>query len=487
MFARSTLALLAAGLIVFQVRIAVADQPDAEEEPELEVDDILADESPAEDGQGGEADDGQGGAAEDAAADPDAAQPAEGGEETAEPEAAEPDQPTPAEKSGPPPKRIAVKVFAAEMVPEVTRVALERTIADGASQVGSSEMVTKAPADKSDAEIDAALEKADADRDKGLKLMDDLEFEAANGALQAAADEYSRYLSELMLRDGNPSRLVDVYIKQVIVNYLNGDEEAASRELSRAFILDPSIQFDKKRFPPQLEEFVVQERLLFDELGKGTLSITVDGGLAMVLVNGMERGPAPVTVKDLPAGPNLVSLRVFGALPIAATGDVKGEATTELKIPLGLPRSRDSGPLAKARREVGKSEAGKRLDKAGRELGVDGLLLVVPTVEGGKIGLVAYVYDLRSGTLVNKVDTTVEPGSGEAEATALGGAALRGAVWPARQVELVAHKRRPIWKHKYFWPVVGAAAGVIVIGVIISASQGLSPGQKVGLFPTIRF
>ena len=48
--------------------------------------------------------------------------------------------------------------------------------------------------------------------------------------------------------------------------------------------------------------------------------------------------------------------------------------------------------------------------------------------------------------------------------------------------------KRKFWKHKYFWPVVGVAAGVVVVGAVASAATGgLSPGQKVGLFPVVSF
>jgi hypothetical protein len=68
-----------------------------------------------------------------------------------------------------------------------------------------------------------------------------------------------------------------------------------------------------------------------------------------------------------------------------------------------------------------------------------------------------------------------------------------GAIWVAadrrRRSGGTPFWKRKFWKHKYFWPAVGVAAGVVVVGAVAAAatSGGLSPGQKVGLFPVVSF
>jgi hypothetical protein len=42
-------------------------------------------------------------------------------------------------------------------------------------------------------------------------------------------------------------------------------------------------------------------------------------------------------------------------------------------------------------------------------------------------------------------------------------------------------------KSKYFWPAVGITAGVLVIGIAVAATSGLSNAEKVTLFPVVTF
>ena len=448
-------AAIAMALVVGHGHLVGASQPEAEPEAEIDVD-ALGEEDAEDEGDLGEGEGEDGSAAD-------------------------------ADPSAPPPKRIQVQVFAAEGFSEAARVTLEAAVAGGARAAGVSKFITDANQADIDALVDKSLERGDAETSKAEELFDELEFEAAGDHLGKAIDYYSQYLSELMLRDGNANKMVGVLIKQVIVSYLNGDEEAASGALAQVFILDANIDYDAKLFPPQLEEFVVQERLLFDELGKGTLKIAVERGSAMVYINGIERGSTPLTIEALPAGPNMVTLRTLGTPPKFVLAKVEGETVSEISVNLELTDSRPRGRLSKARREVGKNNAGKKLHRAASKLKVDGLLLVVPTVKDSSIELVAYVYDMRNGELVSRAEAEVDHGSGAAEASELGGRVMRGAVWK-RPLVVAGAKRPPIWKHKYFWPVVGTAAGVAVIGIVIAAAQGgLSPGQKVGLFPMVRF
>jgi len=391
----------------------------------------------------------------------------------------------------PPPKRVWVQLYAAKSLSEPVRDSLEEAITSGANEAGKSEYLRKRDVQTEDEEIEKQLERGDQALEAAKKLIEDLDFEGAGEKLATSIDAYTPYLPELMVRDGNANRLIDALIQTVIIRYLNGDEDEAAKALRRAFVLEPTMNYDRKRFPPQLEEFVIQELLLMDEFGKGTLEVKVKGGTATVFINGIERGQSPVVVEDLPAGPNFVHLRVPGVKGVSLTANLEGKVKSVLEHEIELPPSKVTGPLAQVRSKVGKSEVTAGMRKAAEELKVEALLLVVPKVKASSIQLIAHLYDMRSGKLVSRAATEVELVGGEAEATELGRSVVSGAVWVSgearRKPSGPPFWKRKFWKSKYFWPAVGVAAGAVLIGAVAAASGGLSPGQKVGLFPVVRF
>jgi hypothetical protein len=389
-----------------------------------------------------------------------------------------------------PPDRIHVQVYADDDLAEPARRAIEAAAADGVRrQAAGADVVTSA-----DLPVDTAAEtaasKALARSDKGLdeakKRVKNLE-EGALDMLDWAAEEYARYLPELMARDGNANRLIEVYIQSAIASFLAGDNEGAAKSLRRALVLEPDLDYDPQVFPPQLEELVIQERLMFDELGRGALEVTATGGDPVVFINGIERGKAPVTVDDLPPGPTVVNLVVPGAQPVFVLATVEGEKTNKVSGEVELPSSAVVGPLAGSRGDVGAERANKKLRAAAKKLEAGGLVLVLPRVTGGGVELVAYAYDMRSGALVGRTESTVDAGNPGPAAEKMAEELMASVVWKP-SIDLRVGKSDPFWKHKYFWPAVGATAGVVALVVVIKvATGGLSNGEKVGLFPVVRF
>jgi hypothetical protein len=387
------------------------------------------------------------------------------------------------------PRRLHVRVLPAEGLDEAPRRALEQAIAGGARAVIGAEVVTAdAGADaEAEAEAEQALERSDRALEGARERLRNLDLDGALDLLDWAADEYVRHLPELMIRDGNGHRLVETFTLAATVHYLGGDEGSATTALRRALVLEPTLEYDPTRFPPQLQRLVLDERLLFDELGTGSLSIRADGVPAKVrvLVNGVERGVAPLVVDDLPAGPNLVHLRAAGAEPQVLTGVLDGPGVVPVRATLVAAAPGDL--LLAAAGDVGRRRASARLGEAAEALGVDALLVVAPAVSGEVIDLSAWVYDLREGRLAGRA--RVELTAGEtADAGALGRAAVTSAGWVAGVALVEAASRPPIWEHRYFWPAVGAAAGVVLVSAVwVAATDGISTKQKVGLFPVIEF
>ncbi len=399
--------------------------------------------------------------------------------------------------STPPPKRLHVVLYAAKGMSESERLLLEASLAEGVRDGGGKIVKTghpklRRPGGKAAAK--KALSRGDKSLAEAQKRVRNLDFDGALDVLDWASEEYAKYLPQLFDRDGGITRLRDVFVQATVINYLNGDEKAATKALARAFVLDPMLTYDKKTFPPQLEQFVEQERALFEGVAKGSLRVTVKGGPATVYVNGLDRGKAPVVVHDLYAGPNTVTVAAPGVEPVAAAEVVKSGDVAAVTLEIKVPASKLTGPMAKTRGSVGDETVSSTLTAAAKKLGADGLILALPTVGEGSIALVVYVYDLRSGAMVGRFEGSADRASPKVEASDLGRTAFKDAKWRLAIPIFVGPERTPFWKkkfwrHKYFWPAVGTAAGVVLLGIVIKSATGggLSNGQKVGIFPVVQF
>ena len=404
--------------------------------------------------------------------------------------------------AAPPPDDIFVYVFSAPRLTEDERIAIEVAVAAGVEGAGKWK-VSRTPAQPSvggDVELvstaaSKALERSDTTSNEAHELVRHFDFEGALDMLDWAADEYSKNLVALMIRDGNATKLLDVYVQTAIVHYLNGDEEPAARALGQAFVIEPALQYTAERFPPQLEGFVAQQRLAFDETERATLNITSTARSTRVFVNGIERGVAPIEVHDVPPGANFVTFVVPGAGQETVTVEIDGDQTVDVSTDLAPVAAEAIGPLADAQSEVGAELAGKKLGNAAKELGVGALLLVVATPKDATIELVAYVYDMRTGTLSGRGSTEVDRDNPAPVAEQLGVDAMSATRWELHVVitspslwDRTKGLATRAYEWDYFWHTVGATAGVLVLTtVVIAAEGGLSAGKMISVLPVIDF
>jgi hypothetical protein len=395
-----------------------------------------------------------------------------------------------------PPATLAVQVLAADGLSEAERRLINDAAVAAARDAGRWQLPKGDPTGAAgvSARADKALGRSDKSLDEAKERIKNLE-DGALDLLDWAADEYARYLPDLIARDGNPRRLVEVYAQQTIQHFLDGETEEATAALRHCFVLEPELDYDKKVFPPQLEQFVMQGRLLFDELGVGSLEVVGAGGVN-VWVNGVPHGTTPVKLGQLRAGPNFVTLAVVGVDPVTVTVDIDGGHKATVDAGKALAPSKPSGPLARAGGEIGKPTAGPKLRAAAAELGVDALLILVPKVAGAELALTATIYDLRGGVRAGQGETTqprpkAAAGVGELVERMLGKARWRTAAPVAPAGPGFWDQMGDRWdgarKSKYFWPAVGITAGVLVIGIAVAATSGLSNAEKVTLFPVVTF
>ena len=351
----------------------------------------------------------------------------------------------------PPPATLAVQVLPAGGLTEAERHLITRAAAMAATEAGRWKVVAPLPGGPAAVRMrsDKALDRSDKSLAEARKRIKNLE-DGALDLLDWAADEYAHYLPDLVARDGSPRRLIEVHAQQTIAHYLEGQQEQATAALRHCFVLDPELDYDRKVFPPQLEKFVMQERLLFDELGTGKLSIAGATGVT-AWVNGVHRGVTPLELDGLRAGPNFVTLAVPGLDPVTTTVAIDGGHESQVDAAAMLAPSKASGALARVGGEAGKSSAGPQLRKLAAELDAGALVIIAAVRRGGALALTSTVYDMRSGARVGGGEAATDKAGAEAAAAEL-------------------------------------TRGVLVIGgVWVVASSGMSNAERVTLFSVVSF
>lgn len=380
------------------------------------------------------------------------------------------------------PRRIYIHLYPSDALIEPRRQEIESHLAAGAQTAGDSELVRAVHGAVDPKIVAEALERSDPAVKEADRRLRELDLEGALDALYWAAEEYAAYLPELVLRDGSAERLIQVHLLQTLAYFLSGDEQAAASALRRALVLDPSIDYDPERFPPQLEQLVERVVQAARKEGQGKLRIDAGPVAPVVYVNGREHGITPIVVDALPAGTNLIHARLPGVKPLMVTAEVASRKRGKVVLDLESLPSKPAGPLAGTLDDAGRERATQALHQTARALEVDGLLLVVPRTTKLGVSLAAYVYDMRSGELVGRFEEALDESDVAQAARKLGRDAVLGAHWRPLLEPLAAAGERPIWKHKYFWPAVGAAAGAVLIGAVVISNNGLSDAQKIGLF-----
>lgn len=328
---------------------------------------------------------------------------------------------------------------------------------------------------------------------RARELMKNLEVEQAVKALARVAKLQRRVFHLLSVSQSGVEEHGAVYVDLAIARFLAGDENGARQSLHQAFLLVPGLEFDAARFPPQMKRLFDEVRFLVDELGSGAAVIkTVPPG-AEVRVNGRFVGFSPVRTRGLAAGPNLVTVYSPG----------HRTRTWRLYVPGGKQdaslsrrlRPLDGEPLALLASAV--VEAQSRAPRAAlpalaRRLGRNVVFVATTASRDDLVTVRLQAYDAAHNRVSAAAEATISALDPDQECRNL----VDGLVpflWsrPARRVA----RRRAWWervqKWRYFWPVVGAAASVVVVGAAVGVGVyygtrgGDDRGRNVVIFPAV--
>jgi hypothetical protein len=333
------------------------------------------------------------------------------------------------------------------------------------------------------------------------------DVEKAKQLLEKALKTYQGNLPRLAERGGGLDPFRDAWLKMARARFFDGDQKGAREALRFAFVLDPSIKWDPRKFPAAMKKVIVESRLLFDTLGSGTLNIDSDPPGATVYLNGKKLGkPTPLEAVPAPPGPNYISYERRDWLPVSAIFEVAGggESASAVRSLEHFP-GRPLQPLLRAQKQLdhgagASAYRGPPMLKDGAEkMNVDMLVLVRLEREDAGLKLIGYLYDARTDLILKRLEklapeNDLAPPSGELAKELTSGVRLDG------EVEKVVPPRRPsagerlsarmkeFRQSKAFWPVIGGVVGAIVVGTVVGVGigvggqhHGLSPGEQVVL------
>ena len=324
---------------------------------------------------------------------------------------------------------------------------------------------------------------------KAKKLVDtaktalaNLEVEKGVKALQQAVGIHEQNFHVLARKKNAKEKHAWLLGDLAMAHFLAGDEDNARQALLQAFALHPKMEFDAKRFPPQMKRTFDESSFLADELGTGNAQVTTDPPGCEVRANGSFVGFSPQVIRGMTAGRNLVTLARTGyrtqTFPVKIEGGADiAQVTVELTPLPGKPAKKLEAALMEARhRKVGKS-----LRAVGKRLKTDIVLLATLDGEDDLVVITLHIYDTRTRKITGMVKGTAssldpEPEVNELVATLVGTLAQQ----PVRLRPVKPQPPTESWfssfrKSKYFWPVVGGVAGAVVI---TSASVGIYYGTR---------
>lgn len=302
--------------------------------------------------------------------------------------------------------------------------------------------------------------------------------------LATAAREFLACLKLMMAHPecAGPAEVAEVLTLLGASFTLKKDDARASASFRRAAVFAPGFTPSGSTYPPGIAAAFQSARVAVANGPKGGLTVTASAPLASVVVGGVDQGPAPAMLKDLPAGRHHVLVRARGYEPFAQLVDVAEGAESSLSAELEpLPGAahylRASAAATSELTLPGVSSGAREL---GAAVGARYLLVASAqseTLAGAVLDLVAY--DLAAGRQALALRKTVTPESPEfpGQMRTLATAAVDALLKEDAAFAAASPEAAPITQRWWFWPAVGtAAAAAATTAAILVANSLRRPG-----------
>lgn len=313
---------------------------------------------------------------------------------------------------------------------------------------------------------------------QGRNQLANLEVEQGLASLTEAVTLREKHFHHLAKKSEELEKQALLLGDLAMANFLSGEEEKSRQTILQAFILNPKLEFDAQRFPPQMKRTFDESRFLADELGTGNTQVSTTPEGAEVWANGNFVGYSPILVRGLAAGRNLITVSRVGyqtqTLAVKVDGGTEStQISMELKPSPGNPLEALKAALAEAQKGS-KTKAAQTAAVAQLKTPVLLMALVEGKDEVAQVTL--HAFNGLKGRSAGKVTGTVSALDPDPECRELVKSAITSLF---KEPVLVAQPEPPreSWfsratKSRYFWPVVGSIAAAAVAGAAVGIYYG---------------
>jgi hypothetical protein len=247
-----------------------------------------------------------------------------------------------------------------------------------------------------DDDAEGALKRAEGGYREGKASFAAREWEDAERKLRADIKEFHK-AAAAMKACGD---LCDAMAMYASVLQQRGDVEEAKLQLIDLLALNPSFEFDPKRYSHDFLVLRTQVATGHNALLRGSVLVKSKPAGARVIVDGESAGYTPTTLNTIPIGKHILRLerpgfRIYGQILEVTPEDTDNMA--ELR-PTPQYKAYDA-QLDKIAAEVTRDSGGSAITGAGKSLGLDrGIVGTVKEVgDSGATELVVGLYDMRNG------------------------------------------------------------------------------------------
>ena len=314
-----------------------------------------------------------------------------------------------------------------------------------------------------------ALKKANKEAVKGKDQLANLEVEEGVKTITEAVLKREEYFHHFYDDQDELERHAWLLADLAVANYMAGDETATRKSLLQAFLLHAKMEFDEKRFPPQMKQLFEESHFYADEMGTGDVYIETTPAGAEVRVNGKLVGQSPVQAKGLGPGENLVTVALVGyrtrtqRVPVRGGGE-NSQITMDLEPIKGAPLT----VLNEAIVAANNSQTTPGLKELARRYKVPVFLLAAVGGTDDMVTVSMFAYDGRRKKLVGKVSGTVSALDPEPECRELVNTLISSLRAEPVKRQVVAEPEEGSWfkrfrESRWFWPTVGIVAGAAVV------------------------
>ncbi len=335
-----------------------------------------------------------------------------------------------------------------------------------------------------------ALTEAGKMTEKGKELLSNLEVEEG---VKAIAEGVKMREQSFHVFYNDPNELEAhawLLADLAVAYYMAGDEDKTRKSLLQAFLLHATMEFDEKRFPPQMKQLFGESRFLADEMGTGDVYIETQPAGAEVRVNGKLIGHSPTTARGLGTGENLITVSLVGYMTHTQRVSVQGGGeSTQVTMDLAPLEASPIPALQEGLAAASNGGAAPNLATLSKTLKLPVIFLASVAGEDDMITVTLFAYDGRKKKLVGKVSGSIsaldpEPECRELINTIMGSLSMA----PVRKPKVAQEEQGEPWfkkfrQSKWFWPAVGIAAGAVVaagttVGIYYGTRSNEAPDHR---------